>query len=122
MMKAFNKELKAICRARKMTLSDLAKKARVSSNYFNMAGGKKGISYHQLEAIIGILKADFVEIDRLRHSAKFTTPRSPLKINYAFIEAVSLELYRKNLGWDDEREVCKAVLKFAGVKAKVTNN
>lgn len=121
-MKAFNKELKAMCQARKMTLSDLAKKAGVSSNYFNMAGGEKGISYQQLAKIIDILDADSDEACKLRHIANFSTPRKILLINDDFINAVSFELILNDSDWNEDRNICKAVLKFAGVKAKIVKN
>lgn len=118
-MATFRNELKHICKKRGMTLADLAKKIGYTPNLMSVCGTKKGISYQTLNKIIKVLKLENMDKLALRHSAKFTRSRQGLVIDDDFIDAVTYELIANDAYWEDYKEICKAVLKFAGVKSKV---
>lgn len=118
-MKTFITELKNICKEHNITLVSLANKIGVNPTQLHVVGNKKGISYNKLNEIIKLLKAGIEERYALRRSARFTTPRDGLMINDDFIDAVTTDLIANDFHWDDYKQVCKTVLRFAGVKTKV---
>jgi hypothetical protein len=118
-MATFRSVLKQLCKERQITLSELALSIGRPANWLSVFGSKKGIPYHELNQIMKILKADGHDKLMLRHIAKFTTPRQGIVINDDFIDAIYGEIMINNTELDNCKQVCKAVLKFAGVKTKV---
>ncbi len=118
-MTTFRSELNRICSERGITIKALSKKIGIVAARVSVMGDKKGIAYHDLNKIIKVLKADALDTVTLRHLAKYTMSRKPIIINDEFINAVTQELIANDSYWNDCKQVCQAILKFAGVKTKV---
>lgn len=124
-MSTYRDELKALCLLKNKTVKDIAKKLRISPHSLYIAGTEKGVSYERLNKILNILEATEEEKKKIKLLANYGRPRSKSKkltINNEFLNAVEMELIENNATWQNEKQVCKAVLKFVGVKAKISKN
>lgn len=118
-MATFRNELKHIAKNHDMSLVDIAKKLKLAPARLSVLGSKKGISYNELNKIIDVINPYSNEKIRLRNLAKFARPHKGIIINDDFIDAIFHELMMNDASWDDCKQLCKAVLKFAGVKTKI---
>jgi hypothetical protein len=113
-------EFKYACRQKQIYLYEVADALGMPFQIFYYKFNKRGFTINELLAALDAISASRKQRNFISSLNKFYLERTPVIVNSELISLINHELKEQDTDWTDKKSVCAAVLRYAGVKTKIS--